>query len=123
MSKIDEAFGTGKFLATVNANEYRLVSIVFERTAEGVIQFFCKAEDWPDTPIALLAKRDAEIAKLKARIAELETPIKSDSHRPFRQDTCPLCGYEGVEKGVRLHMIRKHGTTPKEYARQQNLDA
>lgn len=44
--------------------------------------------------------------------------------RPIKQDRCPICSYAAMNaRGLVAHMHKKHGTTPKEYARQQQLDA
>ena len=48
--------------------------------------------------------------------------IAVPTRRLLPQDTCPICGFSGVAKGVVLHMVKKHGTTPKEYARTKALD-
>lgn len=42
---------------------------------------------------------------------------------PIKQTPCPMCSFRAMNpKGLTLHMYRKHGTTPKEYARTQALD-
>lgn len=123
MSVLRDAFDDGKILATVDAKEYRQVTVVVERTPDNLLTVFCKADDWKTTPVAQLATLYAEIDRLRSRVAELEkVDAPLITRKPFAQGACPICGYQGVAKGVNLHMIRKHGTTPKEYARVHHLD-
>lgn len=62
------------------------------------------------------------------RVIERGVPLVPAQNAPAtieatRRATCPICGWGTItEKGLSLHMYRKHGTSHKEYARQQALD-
>ena len=42
---------------------------------------------------------------------------------PTHRATCPICGWHTItDKGLNLHINHKHGTTRKEYTRQEALN-
>jgi hypothetical protein len=94
---LHDAFTEGKPIATVDSKEYRLVSIVCVRAPDGVISFYCKAQDWQTTPVALLAKRDAEIEALKQHIAELEDEREAQRMRSLVEKSEPITVEEAVK--------------------------
>lgn len=123
MNIIDAAFEQGKELATVEGTVYRLVSVVFSCAPDSPPIPYCVAVDWHGTTIAQLAKKDAEIALLKARIIELERrsapppkPIEELLPEPVtnsapvsRHYSCPRCDFRSLSaRGVSSHAWAKH---------------
>jgi len=59
-------------IAIVGEHQYLAVSWVMRREPGGQLDYYAPLDYWPTTPAAQLATRDATIADLAARIAELE---------------------------------------------------
>lgn len=112
-------YGTVPDGATVLAEQagyqYLAVAWVYRRRPGGQIEYYSTVEFWGDTPAAQLAKKDAEISTLQARIAELEQRLRAapPTAPPSDQDL-EVCGIDGclVEKpsgrSIQMHRTRVH---------------
>jgi hypothetical protein len=107
MDILKEAFTKGKLLATIDGVEYRAVTIVCDKSSAGIMPF-STMDDWQTTPQALLARRDAEIAALTARIKELEGAKPTTSPHAY---VCSICGKGDFThySGLAGHRFKKHG--------------
>ena len=98
----------------------RVLTFILSRHGIDVINNTFFVEERTDT----VSRQAVSHPPAQSAPMNLATVPKPPSVRlPLTQDTCPICGYSGVRKGVQLHMIRKHGTTPKEYQRTKALDS
>lgn len=120
MLHLDELFDDAESIATMDGDEYRTASVVLCRRADGAIESYCPAADWPSSPAGKLAQRDATITELSARITELEAQLvqqRADTRThtqaldtPPERRSCPDCGQEfHYPQGLASHRLRKHG--------------
>lgn len=78
------AFNLGNELGTVDGWEYRRCSLIYRRSADGMlIEWYCIAAEWDATPAALAARYAAEIAALRAENEELRVQLKEREWQPL----------------------------------------
>lgn len=113
-----EIVRSAELLAAIDGDEYRAVPLVFRLNGKGTPSFYCALPDWPKTEAGRIAVYNAEIERLKARIAELEAGqegkgIDVPSVLEVQPAlTCPYCPDAPPFKrrnGLSAHMRIKHG--------------
>jgi len=72
----DSSFAGGALLASVDDVRYWRVEWIVADEGDGRWpSWYCDANEWPTTPIGRLVTKDAEIAELRRRIADLEAQL------------------------------------------------
>lgn len=106
----------GELLAQTDDAEYRLISVVYKLDGTDNASFYCSAQDWQQTEAGKTAVLYAEIARLRARVLELEAeqaPIDLPSIlevETIAYPYCPECteGPFNTRKGWKAHRRIKH---------------
>lgn len=104
---VKEAFTQGETLTEIDGYEFKTVTLVYLRGRDGAIQPYCLPSEWNETT-AQLAARDAEIAHLRARVAQLEKrPVSVNE--PTGKHPCSICGAGPFDtRGLGGHMWSVH---------------
>jgi hypothetical protein len=114
-------------IATVDDARYLRVDWIMREQLGGRPEYYCPASVWETTPAARLAEKDAEIAALRSRVAELEQqrrgptvppsiaraatgmPAVTD-HRPAKVPCdVPSCTAMLDPRGLGIHKKKMHG--------------
>lgn len=109
----------GELLAQMNDAEYRIVSVVYKLNGNDTASFYCSERDWLSTEAGRTAALHAEIARLRARVLELESnPVTVEEAIKMTVAVpsvdwpyCPECnaGPFIAIRGWKAHRRIKHG--------------
>ncbi len=107
-------------LAVVGGHRYLSVAWVMRQAPNGCPEYYCPLLDWPETPAAQLASRDATIATLQARVACLEARLRGQEALPAPIEAelawrCARCRRGDIAPGlhsVAICMLCEAAPTP-----------
>ena len=111
----------GELLAETDDARYFALPVVYRLNGSGDAAFYCTVEEWTQTEVGRVATLYAEIARLRARVLELEskpedvlgivvTARSADMPAPKAWLPCPHCGKEMKNRaGLSSHIRIVHG--------------
>lgn len=122
-----------ELLATLGDTHYYRVAWIVAQTDDGPLAYYATVCGWPETPVGQLVTRDTEIARLRARLADLEqqlaahtvpaavasaasgmrgASVDDDPAHGIHRCPCPVCGKKIWPSQVARHMADAHADVP-----------